>query len=220
METLDSGDTWPRHQRPKAQEALEFARSANWTLRPSTGHAFGLLRCGRPGHPCKISVFSTSGANDGSDTANHIRSLVNKCSKLEKTENSNDSSAGILRACIDIEADVAKLTHLVAAAERLVKREEHERQFEAALAVDDLQVALDNEDAATVAEADALGHAAAAGGHPTDPWPPAEGRQRLITEARDLHKRCANEVVGRCPSLAAELDALEVRIAADPMNKR
>lgn len=215
METLGDGDTWPRHPRPQAREALKFARSAGWTLQPSgrSGHAFGVLRCGRDGHNCKVVVFSTpSGPRDGSETANLIRAEVLKCQKLA-TSAQIDVAQREERSCFEIEEDVAKVAHLVAAAERLLVRESHEKQFEASLANDDIEAALQSDDAATVATAEAHGRAAA-GGFDTDPWPPAEGFRAVVGEASELHERCTAEISGRCPHLASELADLYTRIVA------
>lgn len=78
-------ETWAAHSRPRAQDALQAARGSGWWLKKSGAQAkaWGVITCGNPDLPreqrCSIIVLSTSGSQDGSQTAQAINGAVRKC---------------------------------------------------------------------------------------------------------------------------------------------
>jgi hypothetical protein len=67
-----------RHPNKEIEAAVAYAESRGWTLTPSRGHAWGILRCphGQRGG-CQRSVFSTP--RNPENHARWIRRVVDNC---------------------------------------------------------------------------------------------------------------------------------------------
>lgn len=196
---LEPTAIWPRHSRPEARAALEGARAAGWWFRPSQGHIFGLLRCMPPerdptGAACKVPIFSTSGAKDGSNTAQAIRDAVRRCphdrDQLDAEEPNPEVAARLAGG------KLAEIARLVDAAEGLVQKD---RALQAASEmidraagwlIDDSDAPVDDlerqaEELERLANtADTVAFSAAAQVGVADPWPPDEGASELVALAR------------------------------------
>jgi hypothetical protein len=78
-------ERWDQHSRPRARAALNDARKQGWWLKKSTGRAkvWGIITCRDPELPveerCSTNILSTSGSDDGSETAEYINGFVGKC---------------------------------------------------------------------------------------------------------------------------------------------
>jgi hypothetical protein len=229
---LGPDDRWPRHSRPRARAALEVARSAGWWFRPAEGHTFGRLRCLPPGRDadrqaCIVPVYSTSGADDGSDTARVIHDAVRKCPHdrdPERDDGPDPETAARIAA-----GTLAQLGALVEAAEALLTTEVAVR--EANEAIDDAldQLADDNdvttddldervarlERRAFVSAGEAYSAASRAG--VVDRWPPQDGARELLRLAKDGLQDAVGLVVVAAGSddaqkVAAQCDRLQVRL--------
>lgn len=219
---LSPSDKWPAHPRPMARAALEEARSAGWWFEPSDGHSFGRLRCAPPSQAsgdesCKVPIWSTSGAADGSDTARVIEDALRKCPHEHAPPSATDPEAAA-RLAAGAQAHAARL--IEAAAELLNKQraiDQAEAILEAAVESDDadeteaIETASDLEHRATLADGRALAAAAQAGAH--DPWPPVDGADELLRLADDLLASTAQLVTDAAGSndagkLQAEQDRL------------
>lgn len=227
---LGPTEAWLRHPRPQARAALEEARDAGWWFEHSEkGHAFGRLRCMPPdrdpdGTACKVMVFSTSGAADGSETARVIRDAVRKCP--------HDLSPLAQAPAPDTAARLAsgKLAHtaaLVEAAERLIAS--HATAKEAGMLFEDAVRRLDQGRAADELEGriDKLEHESRSEGYraqvaamragAADPWPPKDGARELVGLARDVLDEAqqliaAAEGSGEEARLGGERDSLSTRL--------
>jgi hypothetical protein len=228
---LRPADPWPRHSRPQAGAALEAARAAGWWFKPSGGHTFGRLRCLPPEHAagsdaCKVPIYSTSGAADGSDTARVIRDALRKCphDRSPVAAEPDPEASGRLAS-----GKLAKIAALIDAAESLVAersaRREANEVIDGALRqlAEDQDAAIDHLDEAAAqlgrrAETEhGRAYSAALRAGAGEPWPPAEGAeelaelaQRALQEAMGLIVRAASsEGIGR---LEAERDRLVARL--------
>ena len=230
---LGPADRWPKHPKSQARAALEEARAAGWWFAPSErGHNFGRLRCLPPerdpdGDACKVPIFSTAGAGDGSDTALVIRDAVRKCphDRGAVADNGPDPEVAARLAA----GKLAQLSALVEAAEALLAKESADRKanevVEGALRELEHDGAtrtdhLDN----VVAELERLAsgfdgraRAAASRAGAADPWPPHEGAwevyrlaQTAFGEAVVLVNAAAGAEDER--RVEAERDRLEVRL--------
>lgn len=98
---------WPRHSRPQAQLALEEARRASWYLKKSSGRAkvWGVITCQDPDKVtaddrCSTSVMSTSGPEDGSETAKALRGCMRRCTH-QRVVPAADAQLAIARSLLD-----------------------------------------------------------------------------------------------------------------------
>lgn len=233
-------DQWPRHSRPLARAALEQARSQGWWFRPSEGHAFGRLRCRPPeqdpgNDACKVPVYSTSGPEDGSETARAILDALRKC---PHDQGSQDCEAPTPEAAARIAAGALAITaRLIEAAQALLRKDqvltEADDLLEDALARLDAGAEVDGVDAAVselerlASVEDSHGLAAAAQAGAGDPWPPADGARELFTLAaerlravRDLVTAAKGaeeetKLAAECDRLASLLQALSSQLGVD-----
>lgn len=68
----------PRHPKPEAERAVQYAEKLGWVVKMASGHAWGRLYCpfsSREG--CIISVWSTP--RNPVNHARHLRSAVDRC---------------------------------------------------------------------------------------------------------------------------------------------
>jgi hypothetical protein len=176
---------------------------------------------------CKVPVYSTSGAVDGSDTARVIRDALRKCPH-ERDADGEDSPApdSAARLAGGTLADVARL---IDAADSLLAKEVALREvgeiIEAAL--DQIEedadadtreiegVAWELERLASIEDARGLAAASQAGA--ADPWPPGDGARELVglaearlTDADDLIPMAAGTEEQQ--ELTFERDRLALRI--------
>lgn len=170
---------------------------AGWWFRPSSGHAFGRLRCMPPDQDpdnaaCKIPVWSSSGPADGSETARAIRDAVRKCPHEHP---SSVVGAEPEHAARMAGGRLSALSRLISAARDLVdeatdrqKAAETMRGALTALEQGDLDtaVALEKEserleDQAASKNARAWAEAASVG--IGKPWPPVRGAEELLEAA-------------------------------------
>lgn len=223
---------WPKHPRPQARAALEEARAAGWSFRPSAGHTFGRLRCLPPerdpeSEACKVPLYSTSGSADGSDTARVIRDAVRKCPHDRGPQAENEPSPEV--AARLAAGQLAQIQALVEAMESLLAKEEALRDannvIEGALRrlADDAgaetnsleQQATEFERLASIEDGRALAAAYRAGAGRT--WPPVEGARELLSLAR-TSLAAANGLVAAAAGsvderrLAAERERLQEKL--------
>jgi hypothetical protein len=196
---LGPHDRWPRHSRPQARAALEEAREAGWWLRPSDGHNFGRLRCMPTdldpyNEACKVPIFSTSGAEDGSDTARVIRDALRRCTHTRRHSKGESVDPESAAHCVG--GELADVERLIDAADALYAKE---RALEEAGRIVDTALGRLEDDAGTdTREADRLASgldrlasiqegralAAALTAGAGEPWPPGDGARELTGLAR------------------------------------
>lgn len=180
---LGPEDSWPRHGRPLARVAIAEAKRLGWSLRPG-GH-FGRLRC--PARVCAVSLFSSSGPEDGSETARAVYRVLHPCPHgVPPSGEVTDAPA----AESDARRRLAQLTRIADAADALATQALEDlrarRLLERALLEDSdahLDDAAEHEARASAAEGAARRNAAAA--EAADPWPPARGAQELVDRLID-----------------------------------
>lgn len=196
---LGPADRWPAHPRAEARTALEEARATGWWFRPSEGHTFGRLRCAPPESAptqdaCIVPVYSTSGAEDGSDTARVIRDALRKCphERNPGTQVEQDPESVARLAA----GKLAQIAALIEAAEALRAKEAADRAAHEAIEealrqlAEDASATVDNlEDQTNELERLALvesgkAYAAASRANAADPWPPEDGMRELVSLAR------------------------------------
>lgn len=233
MAYLDSGQSWPRHPRPQARAALEEARAAGWWFKPSgKGHAFGRLRCLHPesdseNDACKVAVYSTSGTEDGSDTARVVRDALRKCSHERSPatgvttdcETAARLGSGVLAQVVPLLAAGEGLLanqRALAAADDLVEMALRRLSDYPGMVVNDLdEQAAELERLAVVEERNAYASAARAGA--ADPWPPGDGAREVLELARHRLEAAVPLVTAAVGSsdqtrLERELERLQVRL--------
>lgn len=205
-------ERWDQHSRPRARTALNEARKQGWWLKKSTGRAkvWGIITCGDPELPpeerCSTNVLSTSGSEDGSETAEYINGFVRKCTHDRKPTTVADAFA-------DAEALLASAIRSLDAARALVDAEAHRDLVEdylaqsdaAAKEADDLiEAALAEDELAKAADLAASEAAVDAGTSVT------LGPVLLAEHARDR--------AGDARMLVAEDSSREARILKDRCN--
>lgn len=145
---------------------------------------------------CKVPVFSTSGPEDGSETARAIRDALRKCPHDrgdQVPEALTPESAARLPA-----GALALTARLIEAAQALLRKDqafnEAEDLLEAALgrlddgaAVDEAEAVISELERLARVE-DARGLAAAAQADAGDPWPPVDGARELVALATERLK--------------------------------
>lgn len=183
---LGHRETWPTHSRPLAREALRHAQKAGWLFRPSEGHTFGTLKCSEADGACRVVVYSTSGAADGSTTAKHIKQTMRRCphARPGSTEtDSNDERSETTSA--EMEWQVRRLIEAVDGLDlRALATERALAAIEAGdeSALDEHERAERRGDNQALTAFDSLGK-------PVDPWPPEVAREELLDEAEHLLPR-------------------------------
>ncbi len=225
-------ESWPQHSRPEARRALEEARQAGWWFRPSSGHTFGRLRCLHPeqhldAEACVVPIYSTSGSEDGSETARVVRDAVRKCAheRHPPPEPDLDPEGAAHLAT----GTLSQVEALAEAGEGLLDKavalSEAGAVLEAALgelAVDS-NAAIESSDEKLAAlerkafEADGRAYAAASRAVASDPWPPDEGAQELLDQARYAYDEAARLVAhatgsSKAAALNAEADRIRIRL--------
>lgn len=224
-------DKWPTHSRPLARAALQEARATGWWFRPSSGHAFGRLRCSAPGEgeACVVPIYSTSGPEDGSETARAIQDAIRKCPHGRRE--APQDQMGAEGAAQLASGRLAQVARLIDAAGRLLGKEDALRRAEQLIdeALEHLEAggpvevtrveaaAKELERLAAVEDGQALAAAAQAGRG--EPWPPGKGAAELVSVAAstlaELSELTASaEGSGEEARLSAELARLEERLAA------
>lgn len=188
-------DTWAKHSRPRAREALRDARRAGWWLKKAAGGAkvWGIITCGDPDLPgaerCSTTVLSTSGSADGSETAEYINSFVGKCTH-------DRTATASVNALADAQKLLAVAGKCLEAARSLIDAQAHRdlvedylQQSEAAAKEADalLASAVAADERAAQAQASAA-HAASAAGASVSLGPSglAERARDQAVEAREL----------------------------------
>jgi hypothetical protein len=176
---------------------------------------------------CKVPVYSTSGPEDGSETARAIRDALRKCPHDRNSQGSEpltpESAARLAAGALAVTA------RLIEAAQALLRKDEALNE------ADDLLDAalgrLDGGEAIDVADAvvseleqlarveDARGLAAAAQAGAGDPWPPADGARELFALAKERLKTAGDlvataQVAQDERRLAAERDRLSSLLQA------
>jgi hypothetical protein len=175
-----------------------------------------------------VPIWSTAGADDGSDTARVIRDAVRKCQhdRSQMAAFSPDPEAAARLAGGKL-AEIAGLTEAAEAllAENRATQEAQEAVEEGLrrLAEDESADIGDLDERASELERQASGEdgrayaaAARAGAH--DPWPPREGARELLGLARGTLKETVGLVAGAVGSesetrLAARLARLQTRLS-------
>lgn len=118
------GERWDQHSRPRARAALIDARKQGWWLKKSTGKAkvWGIITCGDPQLPreerCSTNILSTSGSDDGSETAEYINGVVRKCTH-------DRTPTAVTDALADAEALLAAAGRCLDAARALIDAQGH-----------------------------------------------------------------------------------------------
>jgi len=129
-------ERWEQHSRPRARAALNDARKRGWWLKKSTGRAkvWGIITCGDPELPlemrCSTNILSTSGSDDGSETAEYINRFVGKCTH-------DRTPTAVADAFADAEALLAAAGHCLDAARALIDAQGHRDLVEDYLAQSD-----------------------------------------------------------------------------------
>lgn len=181
---LGAHEPWRRHPRPEAQRSMEEAAAAGWYFRELSGHAFGVLKCAAMGDPgaCTVTVYTTSGPFDGSETAKVIRQKLRACPHQERLE-VPDRDLG--RSDDELERTVERL---VQAATGLQQRFRAAAAIEMAIEDDDVEEFHGQEEVLVRGDNDAQ-IAWAELGRPLSPWPPEERIGELLYEAETLINR-------------------------------
>lgn len=202
-------ESWSQHSRPRARAALNEARKQGWWLKKATGRAkvWGVITCANPELPgekrCSTNILSTSGSDDGSETAAYINAFVGKCTHERRPSSVDD-------AFTDAEELVAVAGRCLDAARALIEAEGHREVVEdylaqsdaAAKEADDLiEAALAEDELAKAADLAASEAAAAAGTSVT------LGPAGLAGKARDR--------AGDARALVAEDSSREARLLKD-----
>lgn len=159
------------------------AKAAGWSFRKASGHSFGTIRCPAGDDACRAVVWSSSGAEDGSDTAKAIRRALRACGHGAADGSTSDAVVDEpSRSDEEIERTVM---NLLEAADRLIRRLETEVAVAAAVDEGD-DDSFDEADRDHVAADNAAMAAVARVGRSVDPWPPEEGIGALLVEARGI----------------------------------
>lgn len=176
---------------------------------------------------CKVPVYSTSGPEDGSETARAIRDALRKCGHdrdANQQATPDPESASRLAA-----GALALVARLIDAAGALLAKEralaEAGEVIETALRrMDDDRAIVEAEAAASELERlaaidDARGLAAAAQAGAGDPWPPADGARELVELAVERLAAAAALIVTATGAedegkLGAERDRLDSLVRA------
>lgn len=151
---------------------------------------FGRLRCGTPDErgedACKVGVFSSAGARDGSDTAQVIRDALRGCSHDRETVDP-ESELDPDVAATEAKVRLARLRNLLTSASALLAEAEQHREIDRLLAevttpprepteADEAQLrALEDRAARDQGKGLAMGTAAG-----VVPWPPDEGCAEVL----------------------------------------
>ncbi len=176
---------------------------------------------------CKVPVYSTSGPEDGSETARAILDALRKCPH-DRGEQGSDAlapeRAGRLAA-----GALALTARLIEAAQALLRKDqvlnEAEDLLDAALGRLDNGAEVDGVDAVVselerlASVEDSRGLAAAAQAGAGDPWPPADGARELFVLATERLKAASDLVTAAKGAeeegkLAAERDRLALLLQA------
>lgn len=196
---LGPRDRWPRHQRPEAQIALSEARRDGWYLKPGAGsaHLFGRLRCRSPQElptgACVVGVYSTSGARDGSDSAQVIRDALRTCPHHHEATETHEELAPE-DAATEAAVLANRLRNLLTAASALLAEAEHHDEIDRLIADTMAPLAEPTEadeerlQALEAAAASARGKGLAMGiAARVEPWPPAEGLVEVLAIAEGVN---------------------------------
>lgn len=187
---LGSDSEWPIHSRPEAQRALAAARVRGFQFRGSNGHTFGRLRC--PGGGCVMSVYSTSGASDGSQTAVEIQRFVRRCPHLAPS----DDAALVVVA--DAHVIGERTNHLLDSAEHLIEADrraaEAEELMSAAESDEEAEAALEAHDQSRREQQMAL--VSYAVDNEVGSWPPDDGAREILSAVADNLKYMASVIEG------------------------